>query len=108
VFAADAKDELVLESVERCNPGDIVKVRVHLDAHNRSQWAHIRKLVDKWAVTHKVELHSCIPVIEKGRIKATHKSFAKKTDEELLTNFVRARDLDKATAKLGAIIMRKV
>jgi hypothetical protein len=109
-FSADMEDEVAFKMVERCNPGDIVKVRIHLTSGNRSAWPDIRKLVDKWAAhkDHQYVVHSVVPIIEKGRLKASAKSYARKSDDELLTAFTKARGLDKLTRRVGEILMQKV
>jgi hypothetical protein len=109
-FSADMDDQVAFDMVERCRPGDIVKVRVHITSGNRSAWPTIRKLVEKWAAhkDHQFVIHSVTPIIEKGRLKSTSKSYARKSDQELLDAFAKARGIDKLTKRVGEILMQKV
>jgi predicted nucleic acid-binding protein len=94
--------------VERCRPGDIVKVRVRITSGNRGAWPDVRKVIEKWGEKGECVLHSVVPIIEKGHIKSSAKSYARKSDDELMAAFAKARGLDKLTRRVGEILMQKV
>jgi predicted phosphodiesterase len=107
-LSADMDDKIAFDMVAQCRPGDIVKVRVHITSGNRSAWPEVRKVIEKWRETKECVLHSVVPIIEKGRLKSTSKSYARKSDDELLDAFAKARGLDKLTKRVGEILMQKV
>lgn len=107
-LSADMDDQVAFDAVARCSPGDIVKVRVHITSGNRGAWADVRKIIEKWGETQECVLHSVVPIIEKGRIKSTSKSYAHKSDDQLLATFAKARGIDKLTRRVGEILMQKV
>jgi DNA repair exonuclease SbcCD nuclease subunit len=108
-ISANSNDELLLKHLNKFRIGDIVKVRVTLTSGNRKVWPEVRNSVKEWAEEMKYELHSVVPVMEKGTsIKSTAKTYSKKSDSELLEKYAGNKGLDRPTRKVGEIIMRKV
>lgn len=107
-LSANSSDVLVLKHLEKFRIGDIVKVRVRMHSGNRSAWPDVRRMVKEWADEMKYELHSVVPVIEKGAMKTTHKTHAQRSDAQLLDTYAKNKGLDAPTKKLGRILMRKV
>lgn len=93
--------------------GDILKVRVHID--NRSameQWAEHRAAIYEWGEKHEYAIHQVQPMLTEAARKQRAPNLPKvkdvvKSDDQIFGDYVKARDIDPATAKVGQALLRK-
>lgn len=94
-----------------CNPGDILKVRVLIDAKQKADWANIRQTVREWGAKQDFIIHTVEPVMLES-IRGTNKKKVRKstakTDKELLAAYVKARGIEPLTAKMGFKLLETV
>jgi hypothetical protein len=89
------------------NKGDIVKVRVNLDAGDYAQWAEIRQHVKAWGDEEGLILHTIQPIVREGKSTIKRTVRAPRSDEELLQSYVKLRAVDEATAGVGMKLLQE-
>lgn len=91
----------VCGAVSKPNPGDILKVRVTLDAKRYAKWPEIKDRI--YQEFRDCEVYSIIPDVEREEIakRGIQSTKTNKTDKELLQQYGRARTVDQDTLKIG-------
>lgn len=91
------------------NEGDILKVRVALDAADHARWPTIQDEVKQWGANNGYAIYLVQPQVIKttgGKTKA--RKVDNRTDEELLETYSKSRAVGEATVKTGMNLLRKV
>lgn len=92
------------------NAGDILKVRVTIDASQAPQWNQIKDEVKRWGDKNEYVIYLIQPVVEgkgaSGSVKARKANT--QTDEQLLDIYAKSRAVGEATVKTGKTLMGKV
>lgn len=107
VTLADGLD--VSQDTRPLQPGDILKVRVKLEPREHADWPQMKDEIRAWAKKKGYVLHVVQAVMDRtarlsgGGIKRLQ---PKRTDDDLLDEYAKARDVDEATRKTGRKLMR--
>ena len=99
-------------NVRHCRAGDILKVRMLITPDQKAEWPQIKASIREWGDKSEYVVHVVQPVLaempggksEKGEKVPTRK---KHSDEDLLREYARRRDVDDLTLKSGLNLMRK-
>lgn len=82
--------------------GDILKVRVHIEMRDVAKWSEIRDSIRKWGEKNRYIIHAVQPIVEYAPTSGKKQSKAvTKSDEELIRDYAKRRDLDERTLKRG-------
>lgn len=98
-----------LKKQSEINEGDILKVRVTLNAADHAQWPTIQEEVKAWGAKNGFAIHLVQPKIENtsgGKSKA--RKADDRTDEQLLDTYAQSRSVGEATLKTGMNLLRKI
>lgn len=89
-----------LLKVKGLNKGDIIKVRIGVDSYD--QWPAVAETLKMWAASEGVTLHQAQPIIQSPFTQKVEldRSIVK-TDEELLKEYGKKRNLDEAHLNTG-------
>jgi len=88
------------------DPGDVLKVRLHIDPPDRERWPEMQEVVRAWGKKHGYIIHAVIPVLEPGDQKRiNHSRTASKSDRDVVKEFAHTRDVDDKTLKTGLFLM---
>lgn len=85
----------------KVSEGDIVKVRLEINSYD--EWPAAKEQVEKWAEKQGVVLHMAQPII-KSAVGSSVKAFKEReamSDEELLKEYARKRDVNEAFLNTG-------
>lgn len=93
--------------IQNAKPDDIVKIEVQLRSSDFARWAEINTHVRTLAEKKGYVVHSVVPdVAELARVKRSTSKPAR-SDRELFEAYVKARKIDKATAKVGLALLEE-
>lgn len=82
--------------------GDIVKLRVQLDADDYAYWPEIKEDVRVWAERRDYVIYRIQPLVAaRERVKVQTPKHRQQSDEEVLRNYGKAVSLDKPTLDTG-------
>lgn len=87
--------------------GDIVKLRVQVPATATAEWSTTRDELRAWAERRGLVVDSIVPVFERRSIKVKRDATSRRSDDELLEAYGKARGVDATTLKVGKIIMEQ-
>lgn len=83
-------------------PGDIIKVRIHLEPRHTEKWDEIRKAISEWAEKHDYTLNSIEPIVNYlPQEKRSGPRFGHKSDAEYMNEYAARRGLDTIMLKEG-------
>lgn len=90
------------------NAGDIVKIKVHLEMKDVSEWAKIREGMQTWASEIGLTVDSIVPIVEydSGERAKPVKS-ERKTDSQHMDQFAQRFGIDEATFAIGKEIVER-
>lgn len=89
------------------NAGDIVKLRVQVPAKSAAEWHTTRDELRAWAERRNLIVDAIVPVFERKSIKTKRDATTRRSDDDLLAAYGKARGVDETTMKVGRIIMEK-
>lgn len=93
----------------KANPGDILKVRVHIEPAQAPQWSAIKDEIHKWGEDRGYNIYLIQPLIDKTESGSMAKrKTVTRTDEQLVEYHVKSKSASEATLKTGANLMRRV
>jgi Calcineurin-like phosphoesterase len=98
-----------LQKQRTAKPGDILKIRVHIDPAEHAQWPAIQEQVRKWGSDNGYVIYIVQPVVDRSaepKISKQCKARAK-TDEQLLDLYAKSRAVDERTLKTGMNLLRE-
>jgi len=97
------KGQPVYKGVDKCKPGDILKVRLTINRALAPHWPECKAAVREWGNKHGFIIDTVQPIITElnqlNKDRSTHKP--KRTDEQLMLEYAKARGLDELTIKTG-------
>lgn len=100
---ADLKKQRVL------NKGDILKVRVALNAADHAQWPATQAEVKQWGVDNGYVIYLVQPqIVNASGGKSNARKVDNRTDEQLLDTYAKSRAVGETTLTTGKNLMRKV
>lgn len=88
-------------------PGDIAKVRVHVSQEELAARSKIRAAVREWADNAKVVLHAVQLVAGEGPKQKKTRQPDRRSDEDLVREYVAARGGGKATLQVGLKLIER-
>lgn len=92
----------------RANPGDILKIRIHLEPSQAPDWKTIKQEVTTWADENGYLPYLIQPHIDaQGTKSMSKRKVGSKTDEQLIQDYVGARAVSEATLRTGLNLLRK-
>jgi hypothetical protein len=92
----------------KANPGDIIKVRVAIEAAQAPQWSTIKDEVKRWGEERGFIIHLVQPVIDsKGGGTTAKRKTVNRTDTELLELYGKSRAISETTLSTGRKLMEK-
>jgi hypothetical protein len=97
----------VLYRIENLKEGDIVKVRVSLNADQFAEFQEYKEEVTNYLQQHGCIVHMIQPVFDKGGPIQTRRRLRKRSDEEVLKSYALATGIKESTIKTGVRLMRK-
>lgn len=94
----------IYKGLDKCNAGDILKVRVTIKREQAPKWPEFKQAVREWGEKNGFIIDTVQPQIEEfGQLRAKE-AFTKtprKSDEQLLIEYAKARGVDELTVKTG-------
>lgn len=108
-ITTDVDERELNRLAKRVFVGDILKIRVHLDADSHSNWQNISEKVRAWGEEMKATVHSVVPVkAVKTKLKARGVEPANLDKVALLKQYAKRNNTPKDVLKMGLKLMEKV
>ena len=110
LLSVNSVDELSSVAKGVCYPGDILKIRVSIDAADFAKWPETKSRVHDWAIKYGFIPYSIHPVAENIMTANRQEDDAPAenvSDDEIIKNYSESRGLDVPTLKTGQILARK-
>ena len=87
----------------KANLGDILKVRLAITPDQHAEWPELVAQVKAWGAKNGYVIDAVQPIVVGGQqsMIKERKRATKQTDEQLLTEYTKARSVDEKTAKAG-------
>jgi DNA repair exonuclease SbcCD nuclease subunit len=109
LLTVNSVKELPIVAKDYCHSGDILKIRVSIDAADFASWPEIKKAAHDWAVQNSYVPYSIHPVMV-GTAQTSRQDEPKlqnSSDDEIIQKYSQSRGLDETTLKTGQILARK-
>jgi predicted phosphodiesterase len=88
--------------------GDILKVRVHIDADKVDQWPKLRSDIRSWADKYDITISIIQPIVKyRGSKQVKGGAIKKRSDKELILAYGKNRSVDPGTLKTGTLIAER-
>lgn len=101
----DVDDRLNVSGLQH---GDILKVRLKMNASEYAFWPERKRMLKAWADEQGYVLHLVVPVVEQCLRKAVSPVAPVQTDEQLLKAYAKLYGLDENTLRMGENLLRRV
>lgn len=92
---------------EQAVAGDIVKIRVTVSVALAAQWPARKEQLRRVAESRGYVVDDIVPIFERRSIKTKRDATTRRSDDELLEAYGKARTIDATTLRVGKIIMEK-
>jgi len=96
-----------LDNQKGLNEGDILKVRIKLAPGDHALWPELQAKVRQWGKDEGYIINKVQPVIEGAKATPSRRrDQVRKSDEQLVEEYVRKMEVKKGTAKVGLDLLR--
>ena len=96
------KEGMQFRAVGDFNPGDILKIKSHLEMDHVAHWARLRDHLVNWATEKGAVVNTVQPIVTYDSVeRAKPVQGKKKSDSQYLESFIKRTGIDEKTADVG-------